>query len=213
MRSISIRSLGVCLILGVVLGFTVPPAGAQAVDVARVRSAFIELELPALIGEVFPTHFFHSAALGNRDLGFGPIPGSLQRELFVADQRAWRYSVGRIGLRDSVLLITYRDFSTRSADEAMYSVETFSPALEQIDHLTIARRLSRVDRSDTDASMFRTHWSQAELNEVNEGIRVVVWITQAEVEIGRDDPDRWIRLRRDYLVQHNGTIRVVFPAW
>jgi hypothetical protein len=185
----------------------------QAVDATRIREIFPELNLPVFIGEQFPTHLFHSAALGDRDAGFGPIPGSLQRAVFVSDQRVWRYAVGRIDLRDSIVLLTYRDFSTRATDEATYTIETFSPGLEEVDRLTIARRLSRVDRSENAVSMFRTHWSQAQMYEIQDGVRIVVWVTQAEFEIGRDDPDRYIRLRRDYLIRHDGSIVMVDQLW
>lgn len=184
----------------------VAPADASGVEPQRVQEAFRELTLPLRLGEFFPTHTFHSAALGNREAGFGPIPGSLQRALFPSDHRVWRYAVGRIELAGATLLITYRDFSTRAADEAVYTLEVLLPGMEEGEKLTIARRMARVDDRGGDTPMFRTHWSQALLSESDAGIHVIIWVTQMEIEIDRDDPDRMVRVRRDYLVRRDGTI-------
>ncbi|TVQ96472.1 MAG: hypothetical protein EA403_16040 [Spirochaetaceae bacterium] len=189
------------------------PAGASGVEPQRVQTVFRELTLPLRIGEFFPTHLFNSSALGERDAGFGPIPGSLQRALFPSDHRVWRYAVGRIELAGATLLITYRDFSTRAADEAVFTLEVLSPWMEEGEKLTIARRMARVDERDGKTPMFRTHWSQALLYETEAGIRITIWISQMDIEIGSDDPDRMVRVRRDYLIRHDGTIVTSYPDW
>ncbi len=189
------------------------PAEASGVEPQRVQAVFRELTLPLRIGEFFPTHTFHSAALGNREAGFGLIPGSLQRALFPTDHRVWRYAVGRIELAGATLLITYRDFSTRAADEAVYTLEVLSPWMEEGEKLTIARRMARVDERDGDTPMFRSHWSQASLYEIDAGVRITIWISQMDIEIDSDDPDRMVRVRRDYLVRHDGTIVPRHAYW
>ena len=193
-------------VIGLILMCAAAPAVASGVEPERVQAVFRELRLPLRIGEYFPTHTFHSAALGDREAGFGPIPGAVQRALFPSDHRVWRYAVGRIELTGATLLITYRDFSTRAADEAVYTLEVLSPWMEAGEKLTIARRTARVDAPGSSTPIFRSHWSQASLYEIDAGIRIIIWVTQMDIEIGSDEPDRMVRVRRDYLVRHDGTI-------